>query len=73
MSKSNKYQLKKDKYLNYKGQHISHANITDKIAKGLLKENPQRISLFSVFPNDWNKSEVEPTEVEPKKADKKAK
>ncbi len=34
----------------------SEHNITDPIAKKLLKENPNRISLFQSYPKDWNKS-----------------
>ncbi|MFL0067768.1 hypothetical protein V2605_03465 [Tenacibaculum maritimum] len=33
----------------------SEHNITDVIARKLLKENPNRISLFDSYPENWNK------------------
>lgn len=35
------------------GLFISNGNLTDELAFDFLKENPNRISLFEVFPEDW--------------------
>ncbi len=35
------------------GQFISNANITDELAIEFLKINPNRISMFEVYPDNW--------------------
>lgn len=64
MSKNEKkteslYQLKKGVIITLRGtsKAYSEHNITDKIAKKLLQENPNRKSLFSVLPDDWEQDD----------------
>lgn len=35
------------------GEYISNLNMTDELAFSFLKENPNRISLFEIFPTNW--------------------
>jgi len=35
------------------GSMISNSNMTDELAILFLKENPNRISLFEIFPENW--------------------
>ena len=38
------------------GNMISNSNMTDELAIIFLKENPNRITLFEVFPENWKDS-----------------
>lgn len=35
------------------GQFISNANLTNELAINFLKANPNRISMFEVYPENW--------------------
>lgn len=36
------------------GEYISNMNMSDELALAFLNENPNRISLFEKFPENWN-------------------
>lgn len=54
------------------GLFISNSNVSDELAVQFLKENPNRISLFDVYPNDW-KNMLEEIVVEKNKKETKGK
>lgn len=51
---------------------VTNTNITDEIALLWLKDNPTRINLFSVYPDDWESmiADDKPSKEKPKKANK---
>ncbi len=62
-NKNSRYKLKKGKVIHVFGtnQYYSEHNITDNIAIKLLSKNPNRISLFAKFPENW-RTETKGTE-----------
>lgn len=46
------------------GQFITSAVLTDELALEFLKSNPNRISMFSEYPENWKELIVEPNNVE---------
>ncbi|PZR18862.1 MAG: hypothetical protein DI539_16110 [Flavobacterium psychrophilum] len=46
------------------GQFITNTVLTDELALEFLKSNPNRISMFSEYPENWKELIVEPNNVE---------